>query len=188
MDTCLLKLNYTEFAAMKKTTKRQKMFSGLSRRFLMPGAASLLLLLLPPLLYAADNSPIRVEAKPDAELLKSGEKLRVVVDFEYPEERVLAGYMLGAYLPYVPKAFPECAGIKVKVHKQARWSSLAISAWKWFKEEERKAKRHVFEFDTENWPPGDYKLELRGLFRLQPSSAETDLYRSGYFYLSITDP
>ncbi|MFA6929965.1 MAG: hypothetical protein WCT05_06535 [Lentisphaeria bacterium] len=141
------------------------------------------------LLHLNAASDIMVKAEPEARLVRQGEKVRLQVDFSFPEDRVLGGWMLGAYLPYLPKAFPEAAGIKVSVHKDPRWSSVCISGWHWLQGEQRQPGRKILEFDTASWSPGDYKLELRGLFRRrEQSSVESDLYHSGHFLLTIVEP
>lgn len=136
----------------------------------------------------ADANGISIRADVPSRILTSGDKLRVQVDYSFPEDRFLSGYQLSAYLPYVPKAFSAATGIPVNENRDPRWSSLNISGWQWFEGGKRQPGKLDMEFDTTSWPPGDYKLELRGLFRDIKPSVETDLYRSAYFYLTVTEP
>ncbi|MFA6928937.1 MAG: hypothetical protein WCT05_01320 [Lentisphaeria bacterium] len=136
----------------------------------------------------ADATGISIRADVQSRILTSGDKLPVQVDYSFPENRFFSGYLLSAYLPYVPKAFSEATGIPVNKNQDPRWSSLNISGWQWFEGGKRQPGKLDLEFDTTSWPPGDYKLELRGLFRDIKTSVESDLYRSAYFYLTITEP
>ncbi len=136
----------------------------------------------------ADATGISIRAEAQSRILTSADKLCIQVDCSFPEDRFLAGYQLGAYLPFVPKAFSEATGIPVKENRDPRWSSLTISGWHWLYGEKRQPGKLDLEFDTTAWPPGDYKLEWRGLFRETKPSVESDLYRSAYFYLTITAP
>ena len=136
----------------------------------------------------ADASDIVIKAEAQPRILKSGDKLHVKVDYSFPEDRHLSGYLLAAYLPFVPKAFPEATGLPVGKNPDPRWRGIHISGWHWFKSVKRQPGEVTLEFDTASWPAGDYKLELRGLFREQKPSVKTDLYRSAYFYLTIVAP
>lgn len=136
----------------------------------------------------ADAAGIIIKAEAQSRILKGGDKLHVRVDYSFPEDRYLSGYTLSAYLPFVPKAFSEATGIPLNKNPDPRWSSFRLSDWHWIAGGKRQPGKMDIEFDTASWPPGDYQLEWRGLFREAKPSVESDLYRSAYFYLTITEP
>lgn len=139
-------------------------------------------------ILVADDGAISIRAEAFPRIVTSGDKLRVQVEYSFPEDRFLSGYLLAAYLPFVPKAFSEATGIPVNKNPDPRWSSYRLSTWHWIEGGKRQPGKLDLEFGTASWPPGDYKLELRGLFRQVKASVETDLYRSAYFYLTVTEP
>ena len=136
----------------------------------------------------AAAADISVQVEPQARILKGSDKLQIQVSCSFPEDRFLAAHLLSAYLPYLPKNFSEASGIAINENKDPRWSSLRLRDWQWMEGEKRRPGKLSFEVDSSSWPPGDYKLEWRGLFRKTKSSVETDLYHSAYFYLTITEP
>jgi len=155
------------------------------RRFL-PFALLLSCLLLGSFIAKASEPVIQAQAV--SRILGSGKKLQVQIDFTFPENRCFTAYTLAAYLPYVPKNFSESSGIPINHNRDPRWSSVRLSEFKWFPQKILQPGELLLEFDTASWPAGDYKLELRGLFRELKSSVDTDIYKSAYFYLTIVDP
>lgn len=133
----------------------------------------LLILLTAGMLYAApdtkkqpmtDPAPwivLRARAIPDKVL--SGAPLIVEIYGKGRPPYLFGGTRLFVYRKNAPWRFFENSTLKVQKHtKDARYDSVELGCWKWFKHApEATVIRQV---DTSGWPPGEYILIAHVLF------------------------
>ncbi len=136
-----------------------------------------ILLFASGMIASAKDFSIRVQQEKDN--ITPGGDIPVRVLMEYPPEYQPCAWLLTAFQPDVPEEFLKALGLMEKLSRAARpeWRYVNFSTT-WFPAAERAAKeKRITLRTTEKWPPGDYRIVLRILFRRKVSpSPGTDKY------------
>lgn len=120
------------------------------------------------------------------QIRKAGEEISVKVTGVYPDDYVISGWQIIAYLPSLPEGFAGKAGMKVSENKDPKWSNVTIVPWTWLSDEMKKSNVQMIRFNTTGWPKGDYSLQSKLIIRVKAKpEVATDKYVPAQFVFSL---
>ena len=125
--------------------------------------------------------PMKVALAGKKTVFKPGDDIPFTVEFKCPEGYRLAAWCAVPYLKNVPAEFPKA--MNKKISGKPPYQSVKIMNYQWLP----KGKAiGTLKFSSKDFPEGDYKINITGLYRELPKGkVETDVYSGAQLIFSI---